>query len=147
MIYRTKVNFDGVAERIERLKEIPRRIEGIELIVLFGSLASSQPCPLSDIDVAFQVANLDENKRLRIWEETTDALESDEVDIVYLNDDIPYRLKYEIAHNSKLLYESEEGAFAGFQVLATVIWLDFKPLADYQSRMFWQRIRTEGFAK
>ncbi|MBM3335666.1 nucleotidyltransferase domain-containing protein [Candidatus Sumerlaeota bacterium] len=147
MIFGTKINFDGIAERVERLKEIPLRVEGIELIVLFGSLANGQPCPLSDVDVAFQVSNLDAKKRIRIWEETTDALETEEVDIVYLNDDIPYRLKYNIAWDGQLLYEGRQGAFLQFQVDAAMMWMDFKPLADWQNRLFLERVKKEGFGR
>jgi predicted nucleotidyltransferase len=147
MIHDRKINFNRIGERIERLKEIPQRIEGIELIVLFGSLAEGEPKPLSDIDVAFQVANLDSKKRTQIWGETTDALETDEVDIVYLNDEIPYRLRFEIAQTGQLLYESSEGKFMDFRVLATVLWMDFKPLANYQSQIFWERLRKGQFAK
>jgi len=147
MIRRTKINFDQIAERVERLKDIPKRVEGIELIVLFGSLATGQPQPLSDIDVAYQVANLDRSERAAIWEETTEALETDEADIVYLNDDIPYRLKFEIARSGRLLYEARAGMFPDFQVLATVMWMDFKPLADYQGQIFWERFKKGQFAQ
>ena len=147
MIYKTKINFDQITEHIERLKEIPQRVEGVELIVLFGSLASGKRHPLSDVDAAFQMANLDDKKRVQIWGEVTDALETDEVDIVYLNDDIPYRLRFEIANSGQLLYEAAEGMFLRFQVLASVMWMDFKPLADYQSAAFWQRFANGGFAK
>jgi predicted nucleotidyltransferase len=147
MIHDRKVNFNRIGERIERLKEIPQRIEGIELIVLFGSLAEGEPKPLSDVDVAFQVANLDSKKRTQIWGETTDALETDEVDIVYLNEDVPYHLKYEIAWNGRLLYEAREGLFSDFKVLSAAMWFDFKPYADYQTRRFWDRIKKVGFGK
>jgi predicted nucleotidyltransferase len=147
MIRDKTINFKGIERRIERLKALPQRVEGIELIVLFGSLAEGEPKPLSDIDVAFQVANLDSKKRTQIWGETTDALETDEVDIVYLNDEIPYRLRFEIAQMGQLLYESSEGMFVDFKVLATVLWMDFKPLADYQSQIFWERLRKGQFAK
>jgi len=147
MIYKTKINFDQITEHIERLKEIPQRVEGVELIVLFGSLASGKRHPLSDVDAAFKVANFDQKKRVAIWGETTDALETDEVSIVYLNEDIPYSLKSEIAETGRLLYEARKGLFEDFQVLATAMWLDFKPYADYQSRMFWEHIEKEGFGR
>jgi len=147
MIYKDKIKFEGIAERIERLKDIPQRIEGIELIVLFGSLASAKRHPLSDVDVAFRVANLDRKKRGQIWGEVTDALETDEVDIIYLNEDIPYSLKYEIGSNGRLLYEAKEGAFSDFKVMAAAMWFDFKPYADYQTRRFWDRIKKVGFGK
>ena len=147
MIRRQKVDFDKVTNRINCLRDIPDRVEGIELIVLFGSLAAGRPQPLSDIDVAFQVVNLDRTKRAEIWGQTTDALGTDEVDIVYLNDDLPYCLKYEIGWSGRLLYEASPGLFSLFRVRAAAMWYDFKPYADYRREKFFEHIRKVGIGK
>jgi predicted nucleotidyltransferase len=145
VIHRTKVDLQRVAQRIARLKEIPERVEGIKLIVLFGSLAQQATHPLSDVDLAFEVDDLDDKKRVAVLGEVIETLGTDEVDIVFLNDDLPYRLKYDIAEDGHLVYEHKPGAFGDFQVNAIAMWLDFKPYADYQSRAFRERIEKHGF--
>ncbi|MCX8035684.1 MAG: nucleotidyltransferase domain-containing protein [Candidatus Sumerlaeia bacterium] len=138
---------DRIAERLERLKQLPAKIGGIELIILFGSLATGTHHSLSDIDLAFQVRHLDALTRGRILRETSEALETDAVDIVFLNDDLPYRLRYEIAWNGKPLFEARPGLLSDFKVLAWALWADFKPLADWQRRVFWERVEKTGFGK
>jgi hypothetical protein len=135
MIYKTKINFDQIAERIERLKDIPSRVEGIELIVLFGRLVARRRWPRENVDVAFQVANLDETTRSQIREEAFGSLGTRDLDVAFLNDDFAYRMKWHIGWKGRLLYEAKEGLFLDFMILAAAIWFDFKPLWDWQLRM------------
>jgi hypothetical protein len=134
MIYKTEINFDGIAERIERLKDIPQRIEGIELIVLFGRMVTGRRWLRENVDVAFQVAQLDETKRRRIREGTFDALGTKDLDIAFLNDDLAYRLKWHIGWKGQLVYEAKKDLFVDYKILAASMWFDFKPLWERQLR-------------
>lgn len=134
MIYKTKINFDQIAQRIERLKDIPSRVHGIELIVLFGRLVTRRRWPRENVDVAFHVANFDETKRSQIREEAFDALGTRDLDVTFLNDDFAYRLKWHIGWKGRLLYEAKAGLFSDYKILAAAMWFDFKPLWDWQLR-------------
>jgi len=136
VIHRSKISFEGIGERIERLKEIPQSVEGIELIVLFGRLARGRRWPKQNVDVASQVANFDEIKRAQVLEATSEALGTKEVDIAFLNDDLAYRLKWHIGWKGRLLYEAKAGLFSDYKILAAAMWFDFKPLWDWQ---LWKR--------
>lgn len=146
MIHKTKINFRRIAERIERLKDIIQRVKGIELIIAFGRLLTGRRWPRSNVDLAFQVAGLDDAKRSRIYEVTCKALGIKDVDFAFLNDDFAYRLKYHIAWKGRLLYEAREGMHFDFKSMAAAMWWDFKPLWDYQLRMFRSRRRKTQMA-
>jgi hypothetical protein len=86
------------------------------------------------VDVAFQVAQLDETNRRRIREGTFDALGTKDLDIAFLNDDLAYRLKWHIGWKGQLVYEAKKDLFVDYKILAASMWFDFKPLWERQLR-------------
>lgn len=147
MIRQSKIDPMRVAAGLDRLNEMPKHLDGIELIVLFGSLANGQRHALSDVDIAVRVDGLDDALRSKIRAYATEALGTDELDLVFLNDDLPYRLKYNVARSGRPLYERRQDDFLKFKVLATAMWFDYKPFADAQWKSFRGRVEKVGFGK
>ena len=76
-----------ILQRLSAVKAILLQDENIIFAYIFGGLAKGEVRPLSDIDIAVYVKhkeNLPEYK-IHLFKEITDALGTDEVDLVILN--------------------------------------------------------------
>ena len=76
-----------ILQRLSAVKEIFLQDENVIFAYIFGGLAKGAVRPLSDVDIAIYLKhkeNLAEYK-MRLFEEITDALGTDEVDLVILN--------------------------------------------------------------
>ena len=99
-------------EIIHKLTDLFRPIKEIELAYLFGSTISEKVSELSDIDVAVylnEAFDLQSNWRWRIklTGQIMDALKSNRVDLVILNES-PVLLQYEVLKNGILLKSQNE---------------------------------------
>jgi predicted nucleotidyltransferase len=104
----------SIDEIKERLKPLFKE-EELELILLFGSVASRISHKKSDIDLAFLFDKpLD---ILALTNKVIKLLHTDNVDVVDLKRANPL-LKFSIAKNGKLLYERSPGLFNEFYSFA-----------------------------
>ncbi|MFZ5998210.1 MAG: type VII toxin-antitoxin system MntA family adenylyltransferase antitoxin [Nitrospirota bacterium] len=126
----------------ERLRPL-QSVEGLQLIMLFGSVAAGSMHKRSDIDLAFlfdmQVDILElTNKVIRL-------LRTDDIDVVDLNRASPL-LKFIVAKQGTLLYEKTEGVFNRFYSLAFRRYVDTRKLRDAQTAVVKQFLKTRGLA-
>lgn len=129
-----------VKEISERLSPIFKE-EGLQLVLLFGSLSSGKGHGQSDIDLAFlfdRPVNI-----LELTNRVIKLLHTDNVDVVDLRHASPL-LRFSIAKTAKVLYESSPGLFNEFYSLAFRMYLDTKKLRDAQSRAIRYFLETKG---
>ncbi len=93
----------------EKIIKLFQSIPEIKLGYLFGSQAQKKAQPNSDYDFAIYLEETDSNKRfhlrLKVADEIAEILETDNIDLLILNDLEFFELKYEIIHDGKLIYE------------------------------------------
>lgn len=120
------------------IKEIKEKLtplfgeKGLELILIFGSIAKGKGNKKSDIDIGFlfekPVDILDLTNRV------IQLLKTDNIDVVDLHRAGPL-LKLSAILNGKVLYEKKTGAFNEFQSLTFRIYVDTKKLRKAQEKV------------
>ena len=114
----------------DRLTPLFRK-EGLQLVLLFGSVAKGNIHRKSDIDLGFL---FDEPVDVvALTNEVTKLLRSDRVDVVDLRR--ASLLKFCAVKRGKVLYERCEGLFNQFFSLAFRMYVDTKKLRDAQGEM------------
>lgn len=105
-------------EKINKIKEILDDFD-LQLLILFGSYGGENFTKNSDIDLAVRVSHLKSLKenQLQILNQLSLLFEHHPVDLVLLNHADPL-IKFKVASEGKLLYQSEENLFENFQVKA-----------------------------
>jgi predicted nucleotidyltransferase len=108
------------------------RKKGLQLVLLFGSMAKGSVHRKSDIDLGFL---FDEPVDVvSLTNEVTKLLHSDRVDVVDLRRASPL-LKFSAAQKGKILYERAEGVFNEFLSLSFRMYVDTKKLRDAQGEI------------
>jgi len=117
------------------IEEIRNRLEplfrdaGLQLVVLFGSLAKGLRGKNSDIDLAFLYdAPIDE---VQLTNRVSQLLRSDAIDVVDLRKASPL-LKFSAMRYGKALHERSPGVFTTYYSLAFRRYVDTKKLRDAQ---------------
>jgi len=119
------------------LTALRRYLEGRDEVVvayLFGSHARSEADARSDVDVALllhpdlpDVAHL----KLRLDTEIGDVLDSDQVDVLFLND-APLPLQAEVIRTGQVIVSKDEETRVEFEAHTMSAWWDFQPrLAEF----------------
>jgi len=106
--------------------------EGVVAAMLIGSQARGEAGPLSDVDVAvWHEPALDSDQRwtlhLSLIGAATQALKTDEVDVVMLNH-APPLLKHRAIRDAVLLVEHDHAQRVSFETRAILDYLDTAPL-------------------
>ncbi len=113
---------------------------------LFGSRATGQARPESDVDVAVLLSEEDGEarfeRRLRLMDEVSDVC-GREADVIVLND-APPLLQHQVLKHGRLLVERDPAARVEFEVRAGKIYADLKPMYDFFTRDLLQKIREVG---
>ena len=120
-------------ENINKIKHIFKENKVI-FSYLFGSQVNGKKGKLSDIDIAVYLDdNLPEkqrfNKKLSISAGLSGLLKREDIDIVVLNDAFPL-LEHRILKYGKIIFSIDEKKRIGYEVRATMRYLDFKPFID-----------------
>jgi predicted nucleotidyltransferase len=114
---------------------------GIDLCILFGSQATGEARPQSDVDIAlFSQTNPTLQKDLLRFYGELEDLFGYEVDLVIVERDTDPVLRLEIFQHGKPIYESQTGLFIQQQILAVKIFDDTEPLRRWRRRVLAQRI-------
>lgn len=79
---------DDILQRIPKACAYLQSRPDVKFSYLFGGLAKNKKKPLSDVDIAVYLSNLNESshKKLEILGKLNDLLGTDEIDLVLLND-------------------------------------------------------------
>lgn len=125
--------------------------EGVVAAMLIGSQARGKVGPLSDIDIAvWSDPGLDSSKRfalqLELASTASEALGTDEIDIVMLND-APPLLRHRAVRDAKQLVERDPVARVRLEARTLLDYLDTKPLRAERSRGLRKRFREDRFGR
>lgn len=130
----------SIAEISNRLNPLFKD-KGIQLVLLFGSVATGKMHKRSDIDLAFlfdkpvDILTLT-NKVIRL-------LHADNIDVIDLRHASPL-LKFSIVKNSRLIYEKEQGIFNEFYSLAFRRYIDTKKMRIAQVKAIKHFLQARG---
>jgi predicted nucleotidyltransferase len=113
--------------------------EGLQLVIVFGSVVSGKVHQKSDIDLAFLFDKPVDI--IGLTNRVISLLRSDNIDVVDLMRASPL-LSFSIVRNGELLYEKMEGNFNTFCSLAFRRYADTKKLRDAQAQMIKQFVST-----
>jgi uncharacterized protein len=105
-MYRRKPITDENLRLIPKAAEFLRSRQDVLFAYLFGGLAHGRLKPLSDIDIAVFLSNGNYSaKKMDILGRLTEILQTDEIDLVVLND-APPALGIRILQNRKILADN-----------------------------------------
>jgi hypothetical protein len=125
MIKQNKLSID-TPDRLNLLGPLLSADSRIIFAYIFGGLATGKQRPLSDIDIAVYLANCDDKAevKLDIIGVLSDALKSDEIDLVILND-APTSLVGRILRKKRLIVDKQPFLRHKFESLALREFFDF----------------------
>ena len=138
MIESVKIlSVDEIRERLTPLFQD----NGLQLVLLFGSVAAGKVHKKSDVDLAFLFDRPVDI--LSLTNSVIRLLHTDNVDVVDLKH-ASALLKFSVGKNSRLLYERTSGDFNIFFSLAFRRYVDTKKLRNMQSTAIRQFLETRG---
>jgi len=105
--------------------------EGLQLVLLFGSVALGREYRKSDIDLGFLFDRPIDI--LALTNRVIQLLRTDKVDVVDLRRASPL-LKFSAIRQGKILFEKTPGLFDAFKSLIFRIYVDTKKLRDAQEK-------------
>ncbi len=117
---------ENIEELIPEAQGILERHPNIIFAYLFGGLAKGRISPVSDIDIAVYLANVDDilETKLEILSLLSDTLNTDEIDLVILNT-VPLPLRARIIQNKKVLVDKDPTLRYSFESLVLREYFDF----------------------
>ena len=116
----------NIEENLPKAEAYLKSRPEVNFAYLFGSLAKGKPLPLSDVDIAVYLSkSLDVlEKKLEILGELVDILETDETDLVILNE-APLALRMKILENKKLIVDNAPSLRHRYESLTMREYFDF----------------------
>ena len=116
----------NIEENLPKAEAYLKSRPEVNFAYLFGSLAKGKPLPLSDVDIAVYLSkSLDVlEKKLEILGELIDILETDEIDLVILNE-APLALRMKILENKKLIVDNAPSLRHRYESLTMREYFDF----------------------
>ena len=152
MLHEQKVNFVDFDEKLNKAGQILAQYAPTLVVAyLFGSAATGQTTPLSDIDIAILVIepanhnSSEKNDQLqkietKIHLDLMNVFGTEKIDLLNLNE-APLRIQYGALRNKKLIYCSDQEQRIDFENAVLMNYLDFKPFRDQYNREFFLRIQ------
>ena len=139
---------EDVIDRIPVLIEQIEKDTDIVALYAFGSLATGDLKPLSDLDFGILVSGkLDQqklfDKHLELIGKFNEVLKTDEVDLVMMND-APMRFSHNIIKSGKLLFCTNKIELADFIEKTVKLYLDFRFFRDAFDDTFLKGIGYSG---
>lgn len=135
----------NVRECFPDLIDTLKQDKDIVAVYLFGSYATGNEGPLSDVDIAIL---LDKevpreeyfDKELDLIGIINNKLKTDEVSLVLLNS-APLTIKYGTLKNAKLLYCRDNTQRINFETKTLDMYFDFSPFLDQYDKVMYRQIR------
>lgn len=144
MIKFKQIDFDATSF-LECLPELFKKFPEVLLSYIFGSYATGNIKPLSDIDIAYLInpaltLSSSLEFELNVESEIAHTLKTDEVDCVCLNN-APVELQYQIISYGKNIYSKGESERVLYETIVLDKYFDFKYYLDQNKNIFLQNIR------
>ena len=123
MIRERKIPKESI-KKIPHLVPLAKKTREIECLYLFGSAASDSLQPLSDLDLAVLLNRAFPKKnylslRLSLMDQFSRLLETDELDLVLLNQ-APLLLAYEVIRSGQILFERNRAKRIDYECLSLI---------------------------
>jgi predicted nucleotidyltransferase len=123
----------------------------VSMAYLYGSAASGQTTPFSDVDIALYLTEpLPPRERLGlelgVEIALEDALGIANADVRVIND-APLMVRGTVVQEGALLYCSDDEGRVDFESLTLKLYLDFEPAAEMFREIFFKRLREEGLGR
>ncbi|MEK6692671.1 MAG: nucleotidyltransferase domain-containing protein [Nitrospirota bacterium] len=116
---------DDILKKINLLTDLFMDDPNIVFAYLFGGLLKERPNPLSDADIAVFVKNTKKLDYLELFNKITNALGTDEVDLVILNTS-PLSLTGRILQERRVLIDKDPFLRHRYESLTLRKYFDFK---------------------
>ncbi len=114
---------------------------------LFGSYATGEARPESDVDVAVLLSGTDEmerfERRLRLMGEVEEALGRRPADVVVLND-APPLLAHQVLRHGRLIFERDQAARVEFEVRSGQVYTDLVPMRQFFREALFHEVKEAG---
>ncbi|MBC8448615.1 MAG: nucleotidyltransferase domain-containing protein [Chloroflexi bacterium] len=125
--------------------------EPVDVVYLFGSQARGDTGPLSDVDVALLLRPGVSRKaafdlRLRMMAALGRLFDTDEIDVVVLND-APLLLQHRVLRDGKVLFCRHELRRVRYEARAISKYLDFQHLENIYNRALLARLARGGLGE
>ncbi|MCR4442978.1 MAG: nucleotidyltransferase domain-containing protein [Peptococcaceae bacterium] len=130
MIVEKKIDFSGFEEKLNTFKnKLQEFAPPLVAAYLFGSCATGDIKPLSDIDIALLFDKNGHAQRMeaQILIEAMNTMGTEEIDLLVLNG-APLRIKYGVLRNRRLIFCSDKYKRADFETAVIMEYLDFARL-------------------
>jgi uncharacterized protein len=126
---------DNIHRKIDLLSETLKDEPNIIFMYLFGGLLNKRPNPLSDVDIAVYLKSTKNFDYLDAFSRITDMLDTDEVDLVVLNN-TPISLAGRILQNRKVLIDNNPFLRHRYESLTLREYFDFS--IKEKDILFWR---------
>jgi len=135
-------------EKIDKIKEFIRKQSYVQLSYLFGSSATGNQGPLSDIDIAFYLKNLNKEqlfkKELLLRAELKNILKTNKlIDVVIMNE-APLTLNFEIIKDGKIIFERNKDLRIDVETRIMSRYLDRRYYDKRHLNNFFRKIKIKG---
>ncbi len=133
---------ENIEDMLPKTETYLRSRPDILFAYLFGGLARGKPLPLSDVDIAVYLRETVDSfeKKLEILGKLTDLLETDEIDLVMLNE-APLTLRMKVLENKRIIVENDPFLRHEYESLTMREYFDFstKEMAILERRFLYGR--------
>lgn len=125
-----------------KLKKELKKDKNILFAYIFGSYGKGKITPLSDVDIAVYLVNVKEyfNEKLKIIGKINEILETDEVDLVILNE-ANLSLQFEVIKTGELLFCKNKNLRIKFITKVVDLYCDFEYHRKIQNYYLMKRIK------
>ena len=117
---------ENIEDMLPKAETYLRSRPDILFAYLFGGLARGKPLPLSDVDIAVYLRETVDSfeKKLEILGKLTDLLETDEIDLVMLNE-APLTLRMKVLENKRIIVDNDPFLRHEYESLTMREYFDF----------------------
>ncbi|MDD2212064.1 MAG: nucleotidyltransferase domain-containing protein [Clostridia bacterium] len=146
MIKYQQVDFSNFEEKIKKLGQaLEKYAPDLVTAYLFGSGHEGKTTPLSDIDLAFLLADdlQDAQIETKILLDAIKILGTEEIDSLNLNQ-APLRFQYSVIKNKRVVFCSNPEKRINFETRVIMNYLDFAPVRSLFNREFLKRLGVGG---
>lgn len=139
---------DNVSEKLPALIDLVSGDTDVVALFVFGSLATGELTPLSDLDLGIlldkKLSGQERfDKHIDLIGKFTGLMNTDEIDIIILNN-APMRFVNKVLTTGKLLFERDRQALVDLYERNTKVFLDFKYFIDEYNQVFLKGIGYHG---
>jgi len=145
LIHRRPIDFTDFAAGLDRFKiKLEKHASDVIAVYLFGSCARNEFKPLSDVDIGILfVPPVKSELETRVLINAMEALHTEEVDLVVLND-APLHIQYEAIKERKIIFCTNHERRADFETRVLMEYLDFAPIRNEFFKEYMKRLGLGG---